>query len=57
MAYEAAAAVALRGQSQVRSREGKVEEDGIAVVRCGVLSILMRVLRLSKTPAPSSEKK
>jgi hypothetical protein len=48
MAYEAAAAVALRGE---------VEEEGTAVVRCGVLSILMRVLRLSKKAAPSSEKK
>jgi hypothetical protein len=47
MAYEAAAAVALRGEV----------EEGTAVVRCGVLSIRRRVLRLSKTPAPSSEKK
>jgi hypothetical protein len=56
MAYEAAAAVALRDQNQVRSREGKVEE-GKTVVRSGVLRVLMRVVPLSKAPAPSSEKK
>nr|TKW08696.1 hypothetical protein SEVIR_6G041000v2 [Setaria viridis] len=57
MAYEAAAAVALRGQSQVCSREDKVVEEGKAVMKCGVLRILRRVLPLSKAPAPSSAKK
>jgi hypothetical protein len=43
MAYEAAAAVALRGEV----------EEGTVVVRCGILRMILRmVLRLSKTPAP-----
>ncbi|CAL5010508.1 unnamed protein product [Urochloa decumbens] len=68
MVYDAAAAVALRDQSQLRSREGKggggarrrrqqqqVEEEK-AAVRCGVLRILRRVFRLSVAPAPSDKK-
>jgi hypothetical protein len=66
MAYEAAMAVALRDQSQPRSREVKgstrsrrqqqVEEK--VVTRCGVLiRILRRVLPLPVAPAPSSQKK
>uniref|UniRef100_K3YP23 Uncharacterized protein n=1 Tax=Setaria italica TaxID=4555 RepID=K3YP23_SETIT len=65
MAYEAAAAVALRDQSQPRSREDKgsarsrrqqqAEEEKV-VVRCGVLRILRRVLPLPVAPAPSEKK-
>ncbi|CAL5003742.1 unnamed protein product [Urochloa decumbens] len=71
MAYEAAAAVALRDQSQLRSREGKggggarrrrqqqqVEEEK-AAVRCGVLRMLRRAFHfhLSVAPAPSEKKR
>ncbi|CAL5003740.1 unnamed protein product [Urochloa decumbens] len=66
MAYEAAAAVALRDQSQLRSREDKGSarrrrqqqvEKGKAAASCGVLRIIRRVFALSKAPEPSSEKK
>lgn len=65
MVYEAAAAVAARDQSQLRSREGRrggrsrrrqpPEEKEKVVMRCSVFRILGRVLLLSK--ASASEKK
>jgi hypothetical protein len=68
MVYEAAAAVAARDQSQLRSREedkrcgrsrqqqALQEEEEKVSMRCGVLGILRRVLLRSKA-SPSSEKK
>ncbi|CAO2176298.1 unnamed protein product [Urochloa humidicola] len=64
MAYEAAAAVSMRDQSQLRGqgkgsvrrrRQQPVTEEKV-VMRCGVLRILRRFLPLSKEP-PLSEKK
>ncbi|OEL37660.1 hypothetical protein BAE44_0001321 [Dichanthelium oligosanthes] len=64
MAYEAAAAVALRDQSQLRSREDKggagsrrqQQAEEKAVMMCGVLRILRRVLPFSKSSGLSEKK-
>jgi len=64
MAYEAAAAVALRdhlrhggekGGARSHGRPKQVEEKK-AVMRCGVLSIIKRILPVSGDSGPSGKK-